>query len=331
MRVTLEAARQCHRFLAPFLVSGGRRQKWTAKEQRERRVWRRLPWRTGIIAVGYGAKSVDGQLTSQLAMKFFVTRKVDKTRLTQSQWVPEIADCTELGWGRIPTDVVELREIPAAHGVGPGSPIAHFSGTAGTMGLRVRRGAGAEIFFLSCSHVLGVSGFAQDGDEVESPIDNNATKAIHRVGTLVPGAFTKLRADIVNPCDAALATIETTVQAPPPGFPNPVQFGELTKADLTTKPVRTLTRFGAVTGVKTGSTMGVIGAFPLVNLPGFGSTPVVIDNLIPYQTSAAAGDSGAAILDESGRVIGLHVGGTSTTGFALSIRAVIDALGVRPA
>jgi len=332
MQVTLETARQCHRFLSQFLVArhkGARRPPGKA-EQKTRREWNRLPWRSGIIGLAYGAKTVEGKLTNQLALKFYVPRKVDESRILKSHLVPETVDLSELGWGRIPTDVEVLREVPSAHAVGPGSPIAHFAGTAGTVALVVRKGATTERLFLSCSHVLAFSGFAHDNDGIESPVDTDSTKAINQVGTLLPGGFSRLRADIVNPCDAALARILTPLAPPPPGFPNPVTFRRLTRTDLITNPTRPLKRFGAVTGVQNGTTMGSIGAFPIVDLPGFGSTPVVIDNLIPYTTSSAHGDSGAAIADDTGAIIGIHIAGTSTFGFALSIGAVIDTLDVRP-
>jgi hypothetical protein len=203
------------------------------------------------------------------------------------------------------------------------------------MGLFVHKGTSTETFFLSCSHVLAISGFARDNDEIESPVDTDAVRAINQVGTLLPGGFSRLRADIVNPCDAALARIlipPLPLPPPPAEFPDPVVFRRLTRNDLVATPSRQLTRFGAITGVRRGTTLGSIGAFPIVDLPGFGSTPVVIDNLIPYTTdSSAHGDSGAAIVDDTGAVIGLHVAGVSTFGFALSIGAVIDAFGVRPA
>jgi S1-C subfamily serine protease len=129
-----------------------------------------------------------------------------------------------------------------------------------------------------------------------------------------------------------MVTPHPSLTPPPPAFANPIVFRRLTRNDLLANPSRPITRFGAITGVRTGFTQGTIGAFPVIDLPGFGSTPVVIDNLIPYTTdSSAPGDSGAPIIDGTGAVIGIHVAGVSNIGFCLSIGAVVDTLGVRPA
>jgi hypothetical protein len=87
-----------------------------------------LPWRREIIGLAYGAKTVQGKPTTQLALKFYVARKVDLSRIPKIHHIPEVVDLAALGLGRIPTDVEELVATPSAHAVGPGSPIAHFSG-----------------------------------------------------------------------------------------------------------------------------------------------------------------------------------------------------------
>jgi len=333
MPVSWKNVRNSQRLLADFLLTRRKIVSPMSIDLLEQiRQWRALPWRKEILGLGYGPKRVSQKGTKQLALKIFVAKKVDESRLTTSSIVPTSFDLTKFGLGVIPTDVEEIGEVPMAHGVGPGSQIAHFVGTEGTMGLFVRRSGSTEIFYLSCSHVLARSGFATANDEVESPLDADSTRALNLVGRLVPNGFSKLRANLVNPCDAALATVVAPPEPPPPGFPNPVLFRELTNADLIQNPARKLTRFGFKTGIRPGTTMGAIGAFPIANLPGFGSTPVVIDNLIPYTTSSAAGDSGAAVVDvETGRVIGIHIAGTSTVGFALSIKAIKDELGITPA
>jgi hypothetical protein len=132
MRVTLTTARDCQRFLSHLLVA--RPRLLEARRQRPRqpsgnagrnvlRAWRRLPWRDAIIGIGYGAKMKDGQYTNQLALKFYVLKKVHESRIAEAHRIPEMADLSAIGLGRIPTDVVELGGTPLAHWV-PDRPSA---------------------------------------------------------------------------------------------------------------------------------------------------------------------------------------------------------------
>ncbi|MDX1981431.1 MAG: hypothetical protein SFV51_14270 [Bryobacteraceae bacterium] len=332
--------RNCHsavQVMAALL--GGRRtgkREWGPEEKANWRRIQRWPWRENIIGIAAGAKWAAGNPTGELAIKFYVLRKVGESRLDLAQRIPERFTIPGFPRLRFLRDVQPISGIPVAHGptsLAPGSELAHFAGTKGTLGLVVRRDTGPVLpLTLSCSHVLARSGRARAQDSVESPVDANSSIAFHRVGSLLK--FTELRQDSDNPVDGALASIDpagASFRAEIPGIGRPSAIRRLLTSELREDSPVLVTRVGAVTGIQHGRIQGALGTFLVNELPGL-TGAVRIGNLVPYSTPARAqkGDSGAVILEKgTTRVIGIHIAGNDSHGLLQIAPPVLQALGVR--
>jgi hypothetical protein len=99
----------------------------------------------------------------------------------------------------------------------PGLSVGHPDVTAGTLGGFVRRPGSTRLLVLSNSHVLAVSGAAQEGDPLLQPgVADGGTDA-DRIGSLT--AFVPLTAAPGNLVAAAVAALDDGVAADPAGYP----------------------------------------------------------------------------------------------------------------
>lgn len=153
-----------------------------------------LLWHDQILGYAVAEKWSSGMPTRETCLRFYVNRKVSKTRLKGGWCVPEkitVALAGSDGSARLTTDVVELREIPRAQTrlLSCGDSVGHYTGTtAGSIGLFVDSPLGTCL--LTCSHVAAPP-IAKEKDAIESPADADGNPGPNTVGKLVYGQVFK--------------------------------------------------------------------------------------------------------------------------------------------
>jgi hypothetical protein len=308
--------------------------------------------KSNVVACGVGYKTVGGVRTDELCVIASVTTKVPTGQLAPDDLIPQTLE-------GVRTDVLETGVIralqsrtdrwrPAPGGVS----IGHVAITAGTLGCLVHRGG--QVFILSNNHVLANSNDAQPGDAILQPGPYDGGTSDDQIATLeefVPinfgtspptcsiadgvaailnwiarlgGSQHRLQAFQEDPeanyVDAAIArpTSVDLVEARILEIGEPQGVGEATLGLAIQKSGRTteLTS-GEITQVDVTAQVSY----------GTGKTATFTDQLMAGAMSSG-GDSGSAVLDESGRVIGLLFAGSESTTVINRIQNVVDALGV---
>jgi hypothetical protein len=302
-----------------------------AKEQIERELLN-YP---GVTGVDIGYKEVGGQRTDQLAIRVLVKKK--RADVRPEERVPETI-------GGFPTDVIERRyelqmlavdaellmlqadaqqydPLKGGISVGPCRPVG---GTvlSGTLGLIVTDNATGKPMLLSNFHVLCGDRTWTVGDAVAQPgrVDQGTCPAA-TVGALQ-------RAVLDDKVDCAVADV--TARASTTEI---VDIGVVRGMNTVTigDPVRKR-------GRSTGLTYGFVDGLDLtiiVPYPGIGE--VTLTNQIgvrPDTTKnpkfSASGDSGSAVVNAAGEVVGLHFAGNPADGHGAAnpIASVVAALNV---
>lgn len=277
-----------------------------------------------LLAVGVGPKEVDGVPQDDLAVKYFVRRKMTDG-LSPSERVPDEVE-------GVPTDVVQMAPLrarapftkrlrPAAGGVS-GCVVVPGLTYTGTLGLGVR-GYGSladRTFALSNNHVLANENLASIGDPVIQPgeLDGGDPTAdvIGSLFDLVPLQFessTSVPDPAVNHVDAACALIDDFADFSREVFWIGYPKGWRPRASVEAAVAAGNTRVQK-TGRTTGYTQGTIAA-------------VAVDTWVEYSTGFAffedqlliepgdfsdRGDSGSGILDMDENIVGLLFAGGPT-------------------
>jgi hypothetical protein len=280
-----------------------------------------------VVAVGIGEKVSKRKRTGQLALTFYVRKKMPLKKLKADVAIPPTVPEALSGAEAIPTDVVVLgRLVPEVNAtrtpVQPGNSIGHVDITAGTLGAVVTRGGSR--FLLSNSHVLALSGKARTGDSIiypgaadggKSPADVVATLAgVKKFVT--GGAF-------VNHADCAIA--KPTAARLPDLVPEIKGLG-LPRGTIKPRRGMNVVKVGRTTGETTGEIRDVNFRFVLdydeVGEVGF------IDQVLCTRHTRP-GDSGSLVLDNaSKKAVGLHFAGASGGSVFSPIGDVLEALGV---
>ena len=124
--------------------------------------------RQNVVACGIGFKVKGNEQTDNPSLVVSVTRKQPPEMLSEADLIPPTV-------GDVLTDVVETGVI-TAYGINrqaplrpvrPGMSIGHRDGTAGTVGLIVRRGE--ESYIISNNHVLALLNKGEPGDPILQP------------------------------------------------------------------------------------------------------------------------------------------------------------------
>lgn len=133
----------------------------------------------------------------------------------------------------------------------PGLSVAHPAVTAGTLGGFIRTAGGPAV--LSNNHVLAASDAAAIGDPVLQPGPADGGTTADRVATLT--AFERFQGGGRNLVDAALALLDSGVEAEPGNLPGGPLGGEVVAA-IDVDPDDTVEKIGRTTG----HTRGVVTA-----------------------------------------------------------------------
>jgi hypothetical protein len=282
-----------------------------------------------VVGVGVAEKLTGNKPTGQLALTFYVQRKLPPDEIPASELIPVAVPRSIRGRRPIPTDVVALGRLrPHANVtrqvIQPGFSIGHVKALAGTLGAIVTGRTGGPQM-LSNSHVLARSGRAKIGDQVLYPGEFDGGEAPQDVlGRLVN--FKKFRTGgrFVNDVDCAVASLnasrrsDVTVEIKGLGAPQGI-----------TKPRRGMqvVKVGRATGNTTGIIRDVHLSF-WMHYEGIGE--VGFRNQVLCSRYAAPGDSGALVLEKGTmKAVGLHFAGAERGSVFNPIDKVLDALQVK--
>src|SRR5579862_822568 len=126
-----------------------------------------------VVGVGVAEKISGNQPTGQLALTFYVQKKLPLEELPEREKIPPVVPRSISGRRTILTDVVALGRLRAHANVTrqpiqSGYSIGHVKAPAGTLGAVVTDRAGRMLLLSNC-HVLARSGKARIGDAVIYP------------------------------------------------------------------------------------------------------------------------------------------------------------------
>ncbi len=325
----------------------------------KRRTHKKLMKKANVIGMGVGFKETSGVKTDELSLTLLVRDKQPVSALSAKDRVPAVMD-------DIKTDVIRVgrvvahqsrrdRHRPATGGVS----IGHFAITEGTLGLVVRDNNTSEQFILSNNHVLANSNDARAGDGILQPGPGDGGKmpadkiaelvrfiplkykgtnqgggsssdcplaqflsSMANVFTAMSGSktrFTAIQADPVNLVDAAVARPDeaSLVSEEIKGIGTVNGTAQATVG----MPVK---KSGRTTGV-TESDIRLIDTSITV---GYGSQEAYFDHQLMTRAMSNPGDSGAVLVDNNNRVVGLLFSGSDEVTFFNPIDSVLTALNI---
>ncbi|RME76257.1 MAG: hypothetical protein D6784_06205 [Chloroflexi bacterium] len=320
---------------------------------------RRLLSRRNVVGVGVGFKESNGVLTEEVAVTVNVVKKLPVAQLAESDMVPRDLD-------GVKTDVIETGRFLAgaeatAQAARPtdrwrpvipcGVSIGHLEVTAGTLGCLVQRRG--QIYLLSNNHVLANVNAASTGDPIIQPGRYDGGGPADEVATLaafVPIDFGSESANCQyargventlnwlaerlgsqhrvmayrtapgeNLVDAALARPNDPNQFTPEilniGRPKGVR-----EATLGTKVQKS--------GRTTGHTQGQIIQIDVTTSVDYNGRTATFVNQLMASGMSSGGDSGSAVLDEEGYVVGLLYAGSMRATLINPIQTVLEILDV---
>jgi hypothetical protein len=308
--------------------------------------------KSNVVGCGVGYKEVAGTRTGELCVVVSVAQKVPRGQLAPENLVPQALE-------GVSTDVQETGVIralqsrtdkwrPAPGGVSCG----HVAITAGTLGCLVTRGE--QVYILSNNHVLADSNQGQPGDPILQPGPYDGGTLADQIATLeefVPinfgtgGSICPIAtglADVFNGLAQILGSRHRmrAFQENPEMNLVDAAIARPLSADLVEKRILEIGEPQGVgegtlglrirkSGRTTGLTSGEITQVDATVRVGYeaGNTATFTDQLIAGPISSG-GDSGSAVLDEDGRVVGLLFAGSSSTTVINRIQNVLDALNV---
>ena len=286
-----------------------------------------------IVGVGVGRKIRDGEIVGGLCVKVYVHRKVPDDQLGRRRLPRTVKG--------IPTDVEEIGLIQAFapsctdkrhdHVVPApcGYSVGHTLVNAGTIGAVVRdtgRTDSGVRYILSNNHILAAANRGSVGDPIVQPGPKDGGTAPNDVIAAL-ARFVPLDFSNPNRVDAAVAKIDPAVVDDTICGIGPIQGTVRAAADMTVfKHGRTsgMTR-GVITDVDADIKVRyVTGQAQFVNT-------ILIRGVAPTTPFGQPGDSGAAIVDDTGRLCGLLFGGSleRDVTFANPIREVFSQLRIR--
>jgi hypothetical protein len=289
----------------------------------------------GVIGVAVGPKHTAGRRAG-LAVVVLVRRKLVGRKLRPGQRVPRTLDARSLGMGKaLPTDVRAVGVgrleslFSAERPAHPGFNVGNELEGSGTITCLLRARTGGALLALSCTHVIGRFGDAGAGEVVMVPSRDEAEgmgvlgrapigvlERVLPLGRSFADGLGNVDAATFRPgrpadVDAALALVGVR----PTGVCDDVSVGmKVHKVGATSG----LT-FGEVTAIH--ATIGL--GYPT---PSGGMATVWFSDAIGISQFTRPGDSGALVLDEQDRAVGLHIGSLDDSSICLPIQRVLDAL-----
>jgi len=305
-----------------------------------------------VTACGVGYKRVGGVVTQETAVVVSVIKKLPPEALAIDEIIPRVV-------GTMPTDVVETGVIRAQQGPtdrwrpAPGGvSIGHAAITAGTLGCLVTRGS--DLFILSNNHVLANSNAASAGDPILQPGKYDGGSDADRIATLE--AFVPIQFETSPPTCLVVSDLVFVLNllARLAGSRHRILgYRAAAEANLVDAAIarplapdlveRRILNIGIPKGSReaglgtavrksgrtTGFTTGDIQQIDATVRVSYGNagTALFQDQFVAGAMSQG-GDSGSAVLDGDGYVIGLLFAGSDSTTILNRIANVTNALNV---
>ncbi|MEO7323394.1 MAG: cell wall hydrolase [Dokdonella sp.] len=268
-----------------------------------------------VTGIGVGMRESRGRRTDEPALRVYVQRKKTGGRLGDIL-IPAVL--------RVPghrdavcVDVVEARN-PRLH-AGPhcGDGIYDATRVAGTLGfLAIDHGTPS---LLSCMHVLnGASGsdvFWLGGPTISG-------NGVERVASITQNGGLSSGPDYPNLIDATVAALDEAVDA------SIWQLGPL--LGIRTSPVlqdEPLSFFGAASAKACQGTVTAVRASREINYSQMNTT-YGFQQLIECTAVSREGDSGSAVVDAQGRLVGMLIGGDERHSYCTPISFITTLLGI---
>ncbi|NCF68124.1 MAG: trypsin-like serine protease [Chloroflexi bacterium] len=291
------------------------------------------PWTMGegIQGLGIGQKVTDAFVLPDLVLKVYVEKKLPKSKVTNM--VPEAVDIPGIE-EQLATDVEEIGKVELESNTSrvrsaiPGFSIGHLEISAGTLGCLVRvNGDDQGLYILSNSHVLANEGVAEKGDVIIQPgVFDDGVAPDDAIATLSDWvAFEFTDSTFPNLVDAAIAKVDSDQHV----------ISAIRKIGIPKGVSKTVRRGMRIrkTGRTTDFTTGVITDIDYrlaldYKRPGGGEGRVGLRDQVLCTRYTAAGDSGSAVINSKGFIIGLHFAGSPSTSIFNKISNVIDLLDI---
>ena len=287
----------------------------------------------GIQGLGISEKVTLGKKSGELALMVYVDTKRAESKLDKAAVVPR--ELKIPGFSRpLKTDVEAIGVVrPQANTsrvrpAMPGFSIAHVDLTelAGTMGCLVRKeGDRDSLYILSNSHILANIGLGKEGDNVLQPgkRDGGSTQddLIATLDSFVPYEFTAT--GYPNLVDAAIAYVKNVDQVT-----SAIRLIGVPKgASTTLRRGMQVQKTGRMTDYTIGIVMDVHYKTQLeYQTPRGGTGRAGFSDQVRCTRFTGDGDSGAAVLNMEGEVVGLHFAGSDTSSIFNKISNVLDRL-----
>ena len=179
--------------------------------------------KVNVYAMGVGPKMVDGRPTEELAVRYYVARKLPRAELSSKDILPARISgiATDIVEADFPEFAVNLRHRHRP--MLPGVSVAHIKGGPGTMGCYCRStrkdDAQEQLYMLSCNHVLAMFNSAKPGDLITQPATSLDGGDARRDGVAGLERFVAFEfgrtgnAPNANRVDAAIARLHAAEQA----------------------------------------------------------------------------------------------------------------------
>ena len=276
-----------------------------------------------VVGIGVGEKVTDGNRTSLLSIKVLVAKKYPKGEVPRDQVVPTTingvpTDVEAVGYPKKLANVNQVKQRPLQAGVSI-SPTRTFTSPnvlAGTLGLFAR--AGQKLHLISNNHVIAFENMVPIGEQVLQPgsLDGGGTgDVIGKVTHIVPLKFNTGR----NWMDAAAAGVDVTADADRSilGIGKPAGTARVKLNSLVRKSGRTTGLTEGIVRVLNLELLNVEYDHGMVRMAGVFAVEGVNGGF------SGAGDSGSAVVDGTGRVVGLLFAGADTQSFVIPVQRIL--------
>ena len=290
----------------------------------------------GVVGVDVGYKEVQGRRTERVAIRVYVSEKrrnvpapemvpatIDGAPTDVVERVPEVHSATRTSPLSIP-DTTRYRPLRGGISCGPSRTTAAGKIEAGTLGVTATDMSTSRVGAITCFHVANIDTDGRIGDRLVQPsrIEGGQVPA-DEIGSIV-------RSTLSARVDGAFISIDNTISS----LKDIVAYGAVTGTAAANLDMAVRER-GRTTGLTYGVIDGIAGTYKIDYGNGIGERTLVDQISIAADKDKSAhfsepGDSGAAVVDDHGNVVGLLFGGTTTgdVGYANSIRNVQNELDV---
>jgi hypothetical protein len=298
----------------------------------------------GLIQIGVGVKVVQDRATDEPCIKAFVRQKLPLAALP-----PRVALPTVIPGTSVRTDVEEMAPATVPPGrttaagrwealwlgnrarhrpILGGDSVSHEFGILGTVGGVAIHTISRATVMLSCNHVLARLNRGRRGDPIVQPAFGDGGAAPRDICASLLG-FVPVRFEYAtgNRVDAAIAQIAPALSAAVIEGVGPLAGVREGNSLL---PGERVYKVGRTTGLTSGTVVAV-------HVSGWLSYPPVLgrggyaffQEQVVTTAMAGFGDSGALVIDDRRRVVGLLFGGSSSHTLFNDIVNVQEQLGIR--